>query len=277
MTPAQAVQHAIDLGVDEVCIRTPVYYKPYNASWHKDLANRLRADNIEVSLWPVVSLYNPEGQAAAIKAEVAEYIPTRIVLDAEGHWILDYIANLDRFLNALRKPGVPVGLGSYRRASLHQGMRWQTWLKHKTGSIYTIDFMAHQLYPIGWKGVANWVEQTRLDVESHEAELAKAGRSDMPWMPWLPSFIGGGFEGLSKPWVPSAEEMSAQVAFLRGKLGSRLLGVNFWSLDKSLVDMPDVYWYVKGLNSTPPAPPEQPPADAVEKLWNAAKAHGWEL
>ena len=247
LTVEQVVQHAKNLRLSEVCIRTPVYFAPYNPTFHKELARQLRLNSIGVSLWPVVSLTDPARMARSIQSEANEYQPERIVLDAERHWVLDYIQNLPTFLNELGSMPCPVGLGSYRRASLHQDMKWQTWYRAKAGAKYIIKFVAHQLYPIGWKGVQNWVSQTRLDVQSHEAELLAAGRSDMPWLPWLPTFKGGGFEGLPVPWIPSADELQAQVELLKTMLRERLAGVNFWAVDKNLVDLPDIYHYVSNL------------------------------
>ena len=247
LTVGQVVQHAKNLKLNEVCLRAPVYFSPYKPDFHIELARQLRLNSIGVSLWPVVSLTDPARMARSIKAEYEVYEPDRLVLDAERHWVLDYIQNLPLFLSELGSMPCPVGLGSYRRASLHNNMNWQTWYKAKAGAKYIIKFVAHQLYPIGWKGVQNWVSQTKLDVASHETELLKAGRPDMPWLPWLPSFIGGGFEGLPVPWVPTADELQAQVELLKTLLGERLAGVNFWGLDKNLVDLPDVYHYVTNL------------------------------
>jgi hypothetical protein len=278
MTPTDVVRHLVLLHADEVCIRTPVYYLPYNPPFHSEVVTRCLDEDIDVSLWPVVSLYNPELQADRIAEETEKWKPKRLFLDAERHWVLDYIANLPRFLNRLasHKLPCPIGLGSYRRASMHTGMNWQVWLKHQTETGYTIAFLAHQLYPLGWVTPAQWLDQFKRDVDSHEAEIARAGRPGMEWLPWMPSFIGGGFEGLPEPWVPSAVSMQAAVEYLVERLGTRLLGYNWWSLDKSLVDprLGPVYNLVRSLNVEPP-----PLSDSqrVDILWREAATHGWNL
>ena len=255
LTVEQTVAHLVTLKANEVCIRTPAYYTHYNTAFHVELAEQARASGMTVSLWPVVSLYYPETQAGAILAEVARYKPSRVFLDAEGGWVKDYLANLTRFLDAL-VVDVPVGLGSYRRADLHN-MNWVGWLRHKHGDKYTIGFQAPQLYPIGSTTPAGWVADFKASVDSHAVYEALAGRQDIPWLPWMPAFIGGGYEGQPTPWVPSAACYKAATEYMVARLGHRLLGFNHWSLDKTLIDprMKGVYDYIAAYEAAPPTVP----------------------
>jgi hypothetical protein len=230
------------LGADDVCIRTPAYYESYEPAYHAELVARAIDAGMTISLWPVVSLYAPEAQADAVLEEIDLYKPEFVTLDAERKWVTKYIANIERFLNRLGKPGVPVGLASYRRANLHPDMRWQVWLRHKTAGKFTLDFLGHQLYPVGWNAPAAYAEQTRLDVLSHDAEVQKAGREPMPWRPFLPAFAEHG-------WTPSGEGVTRQYGSLNALLGSRLQGVVWWSLDQNVVDpgLESVYEAIKSM------------------------------
>lgn len=245
------VRMALELSANEVCIRTPEYISSYNPEWNEDLAGRLQDKGIDVSIWPVVAFRYPEQEAEAIKEDVRRYLPVRVYLDAENK---RWIQNLPRFLTALGRLAVPVGLGSFRRANYHTEMRWQTWLQAKADGEYVIDFLAHQLYPIGWLRPLSWLYNFRLDIDSHERELAIARRPGMPWLPWMPAFIGSGYEGVEH-WVPPVESVKAAVEYVQERLGSRLLGFNWWSLDEDLVDIPELYEYIKSLPTEEPEPP----------------------
>jgi len=274
-TQKQVVERALDLGASELCIRTPSRTALYAAAWHDQLALLAQDAGIDLSIWPVVALEQPEKEASAIQEAIARYMPTRVVLDAE---IKPWIVNLPRFLLAIGRLSVPVGLGSFRRANLHPEMRWQTWwtAKAQTGE-FILDFVAMQLYPIGWLKPTNWATQTELDVNSHEAELQKAGRTGLPWLPWMPAFIGGTYEGQKTPWIPTAEGVATQIAFLQKRLGERLLGLNWWSLDQNLVDIPGLYAYVKSLPGEPSGPVPLTLEQRVSHVETEARAHGWSL
>ena len=291
MTVDDVVLHLELLHADTVCIRAPVYFTqlqsanlPVAQAFHDELVGKL-PEGVGVALWPVVSLYNPELMADRIAEYAEHYNPDLIILDAERHWVTDYIANLPRFLNRLAAHMVsgrvrcPVGLGSYRRANLHANMNWQTWLTHKRpDGAYTIGFAGHQLYPLGWITPSQWVAQMSLDVDSHEAEHRRAGRPEIEWMPWMPSFIGGTYEGLPTSWVPSAPAYGAALKYLTDRLGSRLMGFNHWSLDVDLVDprMVPIYDLVRSLG-VEPGPIEPTLEEKVAILWREGLAHGWNL
>ena len=228
----------VDLGAQEVCMRTPAYTQLYNPEFHDRLAKRVRARGMDVSIWPVISLYNPAAQAQIIKDAYKRYEPRRIVLDAERAWVLNYIANLPKFLTSLGRMPVPVGLGSYRRASLHQDMHWQTWLKHTVNGEYVIDFQAAQLYPIGWRRPVSWEFQFKTDIDSHETEHVKANRPDIPWLPFMPAFAEGRFLDTGEMWYPVVDGVSAAVNYMRTILGPRFLGLNWWSFDQDLMRNP---------------------------------------
>jgi hypothetical protein len=266
LTVEQTVAHLVALGADEVCVRTPSYYTPYGTAFHLDLAAKARAVGMTVSLWPVISLYYPEKQAEAILLQIALFRPVRIVLDAEGAWVKDYGANTVRFLDALGNPGIPVGLGSYRRPDFHQDIQWVTWLRHKVDGVYSIAFQAPQMYPIGSNTVSGWLADFKASVDAHAVYEVMAGRTDIPWLPWMPAFIGGGYEGQTTPWVPQAAPYKAATDYLVGRLGDRLLGFNHWSLDKTLIDprMKGVYDYIASYESGPAPTPPVPFLDRPE-------------
>jgi len=257
LTVEQTVARLEALHADEVCMRTPAYYLPYATAFHVQLAEQARAKGMRVSIWPVVSLYYPERQAMAVLAEVDRYRPDRVVLDAEGDWVELYGSNAPRFLDALGNPGCPVGLGSYRRPDLHPGVNWMVWLTHMTAGQHTISFQAPQMYPIGATTVASWVADFKRSVDAWAVYEARAERADMPWLPWMPAFIGGGYEGQTTPWIPQVDCYRASTEYMVTRLGARLLGFNHWSLDKSLIDprMKGVHDYVASYMAPPPPVP----------------------
>jgi hypothetical protein len=251
-TQQDVVKMALELGANEVCIRTPEYTKSYKPEWNEDLARRLQAEEIDVSIWPVVAFRYPELEAEAIRLDVQRYLPVRIYLDAENK---NWLENIPRFLEALGRQPVPVGLGSYRRADLHTEMNWYTWLTAQDGDEFIIDFLANQLYPIGWLSPGMWVADFRRAIDAWERQLALAKRPGMPWLPWMPAFIGKGYEGMDTPWVPVVDAVRAAVDYMCERLGSRLIGFNWWSLDKDLVDISELYEYIKTLPAEEQAAP----------------------
>ena len=250
----QTVEHLEALKAEEVCIRTPEYFKPYNPSWNECLADAVQGRGIDVSIWPIVSLYDPKAMAKSILDEVARYRPSRVILDAERRWVVNYGGNTKLFLESLGRISCPVGLASYRRASAWPQILWQTWWTTKVGGEYVIDFNASQLYPIGWMRPASWVYQFKLDVDSHEAQHVRAGRPNISWLPFMPAFVEG-LDPYGKPWYPRVEPTRAAVAYMRGRLGARLLGLNWWSLDQDMVlagptvapRMEPLYEYIKSI------------------------------
>lgn len=272
-TQEDVVDHAKILGADEVCMRTPAYVDPYNQEWHEILAGLLQEEGIAVSIWPVVAFRFPEEEADEIKSEIDNYEVVRVYLDAELKY---WVHNIDRFLDSLGRLPVPVGLGSYRRANYHEEMRWQTWLTAKKDGIYLIDFLAHQLYPIGWNHPTYWVDQFRRDIDSHEQELAKAGRPSMPWIPWVPAFLAGSFEGeRTVGWHPEPDELDAAIKYMQNRLGSRLQGLNWWSFDEDMAHLPHVYDFVEAMPSgdtEEPDPPAPAPIDVSEELQQIEQA-----
>ena len=251
--------HLEALGADEVCIRDPVYYGHYDdpddPTFHDRLVSGARSRGMGVSLWVPVSLVYPHDQARAIQVEYDRYEPDRVILDAERRWVNNYGPNTRRFLEALGVMPCPVGLSSYRRPSLHTEVRWQTWLTTKVDGQYVIDFQASQLYPLGWMSAAGWVYQYRLDIDDNERQHRLAGRPDIPWLPFVPAFTEG-VDPYGNPWYPRVDGLSAAMDYMATRLGPRLLGLNWWSLDQNMAVDPrlrPVYDYVAGAIPPPVA------------------------
>jgi len=256
-TVDQVLAHLVALKADEVCIRTPAYYDHYDDpnddTYHDRLAAGARALGMKVSLWAIVSLYYPEWMADSIHREYDRYKPDRITLDAERKWVNLYGANTARFLEVLGRMPCPVGLGSYRRPSLNSQIKWQTWLKAKSGGDYIIDFQGAQLYPIGWLTANGFVYQYRLDIDSHELQHQMASRPDIQWLPFVPAFSEG-LDPYGNLWYPRVDAVKAAVEYMRTRLGSRLVGVNWWSFDQDMaVDtrLKPVYDYLTGVLPPP--------------------------
>ena len=240
-TVEAVLAHLVATHVDEVCIRTPVYYDHYDSptdpTYHDRLASGARALGMEVSLWPIVSLAYPEKMAESVWREYDRYKPVRIVLDAERRWVNLYGSNTKTFLLSLGIMPCPVGLGSYRRPSLQPQIRWQTWLTTKVGGKYVISFQGAQLYPIGWLQPRSVVHQFRLDINSHEDQHRSAGRSDISWLPFMPAFSEG-LDPYGNMWYPRVDTMIAAIEYMQIRLGRRLVGLNWWSMDQDLASDP---------------------------------------
>lgn len=260
------IEHAQRLNCPDLCLRAtdgPSQHGVNNwtrARWggktHHDLEREAKAAGLTVSIWCVVYLNQWAREAEAIKEAVAFYNPTAVFIDAEKK---DHVVNIGPFLRALGRLPTKVYLQSFRRADLHREMAWDKWYGYRdmTTGEYIIDGLGHQLYPIGWETPQQWVDQFQRDVASHDAIAARVGRPDMPWFPTLPTFVSGSFEGVSG-WRPRPESFLAAVEWLKENLGERLVGLNFWSLDRHLARMQDLYAVVTDLED--PAPVEAPEA-----------------
>lgn len=291
--PDAIIDHALDLGANELCLRTPVYGTPYgdhtlpyyqgmNLNANTDnvaIEKAAKAAGLKVSLWPVILLYNWAGEAQAIKNEVIRYNPDRVFLDAEGN-IKNHIANLGAFLNSQGKLKCPTHLQSYRRADLHPEMQWSKWYSYKdqTTGEYIINGVAPQMYPIGKVTVAGWLDDFKKSVDSHEAILSTLGRVPA-WFPTLPTFISGSFEG-DVGWVAPVDCLLAGIEYLKNRLGDRLVGINFWALDRHLANpaLKALFDAVASIPSEPADPPPVPEYPPIEEgypiLVDDARARG---
>lgn len=279
LTIERIVQEALTLGCDDLCIRAtdgPTQYGVgllTKAAWggrtQHDLERAAKAGGLTTSIWCPVGLLNPTGEAAAIKQAAAWYNPDLIDIDAESTAKKNAV-NVGTFLRALDRVGKAiVVLQSYRRADLHMAMQWQKWYTYRAvDGGYIIGGLGHQMYPIGVHGATKWIADLSRALLTHDRECAAAGRSDMPWWPTLPAFIGGTFEGRTTPWEPEAEDVLAAVEWLKGALGERLKGLNFWSLDRHLVKLPDLAAAISTIQmGQVVAPPEWSDKQKLAALW----------
>ena len=253
------IKHAKKLKCKDLCIRAVVgshlngldnvTRNKWGGKTHQDLEREAKDAGLTLSIWCVFALQNPSGEAAAIREAVNLYRPTAVFLDAEGGTLKQNApANLGFFLRALGRLSCPVYLQSYRLANAHPEMLWQKWYTYKdaqTGQ-FIVDGLAHQLYPIKAIKVEEWVRQFKRDVQSHEKELQLAARPDLPWYPTLPTFVGGAFEN-AVGWKPPADAFKASLDWLEANLGERLVGVNFWSLDRHLISLPELHPIISAL------------------------------
>ncbi len=106
------------------------------------------------------------------------------------------------------------------------------------------------------------------DVNSHDREMEAVGRTGVPWYPTLPTFVGTAFEG-APGWKPTPSSLEASVAWLKETLGERLVGLNFWSLDRKLYDMQQLYQSVASIKA-PKRGPEAPSEPTARQAWMAA-------
>lgn len=280
--PDMIIDHALQLGATELCLRTPVYGTPYgdhtlpyyqgmNLNENTDnmaIEKATEAVGLKVSIWPVILLYSWAKEAQAIKDEVNRYNPDRVFLDAEGNIKL-YIANLTAYLNSQGKLKCPTYLQSYRRADLHPEMNWSKWYSHKNAAgEYVINGVSPQMYPIGKTTVAGWLDDFKKSVDSHEAILSSLGRAPA-WFPTLPTFISGSFEG-DIGWVAPPDCLLAGIQYLKDRLGDRLIGLNFWALDRHLANpapaMKALFAAVASILADPPQPPTPPPLTLEERV-----------
>jgi hypothetical protein len=289
-SPDFAVQQALMLGCDDLCIRATDGGALYGVNdwtrlrWkgktHYDLERAAKAAKLTTSIWCAVYLRFWAEEAEAIKRAVDYYNPPVVWLDAEGT-AKKNIANLGAFLRALGRLGTRVvAVQSYRMAHLHTELQWPKWYSYRDPQgRYVIDGLGHQLYPIGLTGEANWVADTQRALQSHQREIEAAGRPDMPWYPTLPTFIGGTFEGQKTPWRPRPQDLLAQIDCLQHALGPRLKRVNFWSLDQDLVRLPELAKAISELEL--PVSTETPTPltldQRVSSIESEARAHGWSL
>jgi hypothetical protein len=239
----------------------------WNGEDHHDLEQLAKAEQLTLSIWVVVYLREWKLEADAIKKAVDFYRPSAVFIDAERK---ENVENVGAFLRALGRLPTKVYLQSFRRANLHPEMQWHKWYSYRderTGE-YIIDGLGHQLYPIGADTPSQWLWHFARDVNSHDKEVDLAKRSDVTWFPTLPTFIGTAFEG-APGWRPTPEAIMAAVNWLYESLGDRLVGLNFWSLDRRLFDMKELYKTVASIRS-PTQKLKAAPTAATAQEWTQA-------
>jgi len=272
----QTIQEIVALRPDRVALRAfdgPFEYGGklqtkvvWNGRTYRDLERALKAlpAPIPVDVWGPIYLKLWEAEARLLKGTIVPYYnPPCLFLDVEGKTAKANIANLGPFLRALGRLPCKVYLQSYRYAPYHNWMQWEKWLSYKAPSgEYVIDGLAHQLYPIGETSPARYLASVAADVQSHQVIAGRVGRPEIPWFPTLPAFIGTGYEN-APGWKPSVEGVSIMVGWLQQNLGSRLVGINFWSLDKTLYRLPELATYIANLQLGPAVSPETRPPPPV--------------
>jgi hypothetical protein len=289
----QTIQEIVALRPDRVALRAiegPFEYGGklqtkvvWKGRTYRDLERALKAlpAPIPVDVWGPIYLRLWEAEARLLRGTIVPYYnPPYVFLDVEGDIAQKHIANLGPFLRALGRLPCKVYLQSYRYAPGNSWMQWEKWLKYRVEApgdepgrptgLYIIDGLAHQLYPIGETNPSRYLAQVARDVQSHEVIAQRVGRPDIPWFPTLPAFIGTGYEA-APGWKPSVEGVSLMVEWLRQNLGTRLVGINFWSLDKTLYRLPELATYIANLQlvspeTPPPAPLPVPLEERVATL-----------
>ena len=98
---------------------------------------------------------------------------------------------------------------------------WRKFLTYKSqDGIYIVDGIAAQAYYCGTQdSVADYSRMLTV----HRVLERNIGRRDLPWHVTLPTYKEFG-------WYPTPESLEAGIDFLRGALGDRLVGVDFWRL-----------------------------------------------
>lgn len=269
----RTIEEIVALRPDRVALRAfdgPFEYGgklQTNVVWkgrtYRDLERVLKAlpAPIPVDVWGPIYLKLWEAEARLLKGTIVPYYhPMFTKLDVEGDIAEKYAENVGPFLRAIGRLPTLVYLQSYRHANLHEWMRWKKWLTYRdeaTGE-FIVDGLAHQFYPIGATTPAQFVKDTQAALMSHEKIAVACGRPDIAWFPTLPAFIGTGYEK-APGWVPPVEAVRAQVEFLVSYLGTRLVGIDFWSLDKTLYRLPELATYIANLQLGPIVSPETPP------------------
>jgi hypothetical protein len=230
---------------------------PWKGKTYRDLEVALKAlpHRIEVDLWGPIYTRLWEAEARLQKNVILPYYnPEHEFVDVEGETAAKYLpTGLGPFLRSMGRPKrTKLWLQSYRRADAHQDMLFAKWLSYKdqaTGE-YVIHGLSPQLYPMGWKTPQQYQDQTELDVASYEKIAARVGRPDIRWFPTLPTFIDQG-------WTASVAGVQRQVEWLLANLGDRMDGINFWSVDQNMWEIPGMSEYVANLHlpgSTQPLP-----------------------
>jgi hypothetical protein len=268
----RTIEEVVALMPDSVAIRAfdgPFEYGgllqtriPWKGKTYRDLEVALKAlpHRIEVDVWGPIYTRLWEAEVRLQKNVILPYYnPEHEFVDIEGETAAKYLpTGLGPFLRGMGRPKrTKFWLQSYRRADAHKDMLFAKWLSYKdqaTGE-YVIYGLSPQLYPMGWNTPAQYEEQTALDVASHEAIARAVGRPDIPWFPTLPAYI-------EKGWKASAAGVRRQVEWLLANLGSRIEGINFWSVDQNLYQLPDLADYIANLR-LPGAQPEPEPGSPM--------------
>ena len=191
---------------------------PYKGKSNDDLERLCKQEEIKVQLWDYPYLQYPAGSARAVNDSISRWNPQDVFLDIQGKAKL-YPGGTGPFLRSLGNVSVRFWLQSYRRPDYHPQIQWQKLLTYKDPmGKHIIHGLSPQAYPIGTQ---DFVADFERMIDENEKISEKAGRSDIPWFPTLPTFTESG-------WTPTLPAMIQGVDYLVERLGDRLIGLNFW-------------------------------------------------
>lgn len=241
---------------------------PYKGKSNDDLERLAKAHGLPVQLWDFPYLQWPQGSADAINESIARWNPRDVWLDVEGGYAKNYPGNTGPFLRGLGHVRARFWLQSYRRPDLHPEVKWEKWLSYKDpNGKYIIHGLGPQAYPIWSK---DWAADFARMVDEYAKILLKVGRSNIEWMPTLPTFTERG-------WTPKLEDFIDGVDYLKQRLGDRLKGFQFWR--QSFLFKPEfaeILAYIGTLHV--PEQPEEPTRDDwFKQMHNVANGHHWDI
>jgi hypothetical protein len=233
---------------------------PYKGKSNDDFERACKNSGLKVQTWNFPYLQYPSGSANAILESNARWNPQDVFIDAEGSYVGNYPYNTGPFLRGLGVVTVRYWLQSYRVPSYHPEVLWDKWLHYKDpNGKYIIHGLAPQAYPIGTQDFASDFKRM---VDDYEKVLVRVGREDMPWLVTLPTFT-------EHNWYPTVTAMIEGVDYLKARLGSRLVGFNFWR-QAFLFDplyIPILTYigtlYEEEEETTEPVPEPQPPSNGI--------------
>ena len=235
---------------------------PYKGKSNDDLERLCKANGVKVQLWDYPYLQYPQGSADAVNESINRWNPQDVWLDIEGNHAKNYPGGTGPFLRGLGVARVKFWLQSYRRPDYHPGIIWSKWLKYKDPQgKYIIHGLGPQAYPIG---SSDWAADFKRMVDEYEKILGPIGRLDMPWYPTLPTFTERG-------WSPRLEDMIDGVDYLVQRLGSKLIGFNFWRQEFLFSDKYSSLLDYIGTLATPEVPPIE-----IRDDWYA-QTHAWNI
>lgn len=260
-SPDAIARLAHDGGFNHLFLHIHDGYLPENAPslggrWLDDYVAALKSAGVSVWGWGAVYATSWAAGADIAIRRVQELELDGYIVDAEAA-MKGFSLQAEQLMTRLRAglgESVPIGLSSYRYPHYHPTLPWVP-LRAK------MSFDMPQVY---WQSAHNPVQQ----LESSLREFA-AMYPSLPYIPTGAAYKVGG-------WAPTRDDV---LAFLdAAKNIYKFGGVNFWVWYQCRRDLPDVwdaiYNYRWPIETVPePLTMEQ----KVERLWQEAALHGWDL